>query len=97
MKNKYIINSLIAAAMLSVVGCKNDYDPMDTLCDVSWYTSETIKQSGVYKVNVDSFISFMDLSQGCLKHEWIIEEGSKFLKNDFNYKDGNLSSQVDEN
>ena len=33
MKNKYIINSLIAAAMLSVVGCKNDYDPMDTLCD----------------------------------------------------------------
>lgn len=96
MKFKYIINSIIVATTLSVVGCKDDYEPIDTVSDTSWYTSETIKQNGVYKVNIDTIITFFDLSQGCLKHEWIIEDGSKFMKDGFDSKKGNLSSQVDE-
>lgn len=90
LKNIY---SCFFSCILALYACDR-YEPMDQITDVSWYTSETIKQGDVYKVKIDSCISFMDLSQGCLSHEWILEDGSVFMKDDFNIKDGNFQSHT---
>lgn len=76
MKNRSIIIFLFA--MLFLVACdEDDYTAPDTLSDVSWYTG--IYPGELYAVNVGEHISFMDLSQGTLFHEWSIDEGNNYL------------------
>ncbi|MCS2308830.1 hypothetical protein NXX42_23310 [Bacteroides thetaiotaomicron] len=89
--------SCIATAML-FAGCDDDYEPLDTVCDLAWYNSETISQgNSEYVMNVDTFISFIDASQGYKSHKWVIEEGSHFMVDDFDYKKYPISSQIDPN
>ncbi len=96
MKYRNIFRSMIALTAVVVISCQKEYVPLDTVDDVSWYTSETIKQAdGEYKVNADSLISFMDLSQGVLTHQWIIEEGSNFMIDDFDYYSHPYIDQID--
>lgn len=83
-------------ATLLTVGCKKEYEPLDTVTDLAWYTSETINQGNTeYVVNVDTFISFIDASQGFVSHKWIIEEGSNFMVDDFDYKKPPIKDQID--
>lgn len=80
MKNISII--ILLFAMLFVVACdEEDYTAPDTLSDVSWYTG--IHPGNLYAVNLGEYISFMDLSQGELSHEWSIEDGNNYLNNEF--------------
>ncbi|WP_139958592.1 SwmB domain-containing protein [Flavicella sediminum] len=85
MKNFKILN--ICFALLALVSCQNndDYVAPDSLSDISWYTS--IHPGSPFNKATGDHISFMDVSQGALSHEWRIEEGNKFLKTGFTTKD----------
>ncbi len=76
-------------------GCKEEYTPVDTVTDVAWYTSETVKQVLPYKKQVGSFISFMDVSQGALTHEWEVTDGIQFLQSEFDVASDSLDQFID--
>lgn len=64
--------------LLSFAACSDDYEAPFPVSDVSWYTSmPTLTE---YAVKQDEMMGFIDASQGVISHEWIIEEGSYFLK-----------------
>ncbi len=95
MKNIFKIMFFLSALLLTV-GCEDEYSaPDDKLLDVAWYSS--IYPGAVYVVSVDKYLSFMDLSQGALSHEWQLRdgEGTYFLGGDF-YKKDTLMDYVDE-
>ena len=77
------INLVIALLFLSFfVGCEDDgYDAPNEFSDVAWYNS--IYPGKPYNVELGGYISFMDLSQGSLSHEWSIELNNHFLKPGF--------------
>lgn len=85
MKNINIIALLLLLAF--VLGCQNEetYKAPNEFSDVAWYNS--IYPGLPYNVEVGSYVSFMDLSQGSISHEWSIEEGNKFLKTGFKASD----------
>ncbi len=65
-------------AIFLIHACQEDeYLAPDDLSDVSWYTG--IHPGALYAVNVGEYISFMDVSQGAISHEWTIEEGNNYL------------------
>ncbi|WP_157961041.1 hypothetical protein [Lutibacter citreus] len=89
MKNIGIVSILFG--LLFLVGCDDDeyadYSAPDQLSDVSWYMSVDPYSQDKYSISSNTFISFLDLSQGAVSHEWIIEEGNSFLKEGFNKND----------
>ncbi|WP_157208981.1 hypothetical protein [Mariniflexile maritimum] len=76
MKNNIIIMLLMATAF---IGCQKDevYDAPNSFSDVGWYFSKT---EGSLAVSIDGYLTFSDLSQGVVSHEWSIGEGSYYLK-----------------
>ena len=95
MKINNILHFCLVLIATLTVSCQQDYDATGSCSDVAWYTSETVSQGNDYlTVNIDSFISFKNLSQGCTSNKWIIEEGSRFMIDKFNYK-LNLKDQID--
>lgn len=94
--SKLLLPCSIAAVLAT--SCRKEYEPLDKVSDLAWYTSETINQgNSEYVVNVDTFISFIDASQGFTSHKWVIEEGSNFMIDDFDYKKPPIKNQVDPN
>lgn len=66
------------------VSCNDsEYIAPDELSDVSWYTS--IFPGQVNQVAFGKSVSFMDLSQGSLTHEWTIytEDSTYFMNSGF--------------
>ena len=59
------------------IGCEDDYEAPNSFSDVGWYTS--LLRDTEFKLNVNKFMSFSDLSQGTIEHTWTIGEGSFFL------------------
>ena len=91
--SKLLLPCSIAAVLAT--SCRKEYEPLDKVSDLAWYTSETINQgNSEYVVNVDTFISFIDASQGFTSHKWVIEEGSNFMIDDFDYKKPPIKNQV---
>ncbi|MBU3026243.1 hypothetical protein [Zobellia galactanivorans] len=81
-------------ALLS--SCQNDdeYEAPDALSDMAWYTS--VFPGSPFNVSAEKdFISFLDASQGAITHEWVIEEGSFFLRPGFTAGDS-LPAFIDE-
>ncbi len=78
-----------------MVGCKKDYVAADLTSDAAWFTSETNKHPDAYRMNLGSAVSFMDASQGCKSHQWILEDGSSFMVDDFDIKDKDYKGQID--
>lgn len=96
MKNIAIISFLFS--LLFVVGCEEEYieyTPIDELSDVSWYISKDPYSQNPWNVSSETFMSFLDLSQGAVKHEWTIEEGNFYLKEGFKRNDS-LDLFIDE-
>ncbi|MDW5288072.1 hypothetical protein [Formosa sp. PL04] len=91
--------SLIFFALLFVASCSNDdyveYTAPDELSDVSWVISLDKNAQNPLSVNIDTFMSFFDLSQGTVSHEWIIDEGNNFLNEGFDKTD-TLSNFINE-
>lgn len=92
LENIYILVILLAFSFF-VGACDNEYEPAGFVSDVSWYTSQ--RNGTDYQLNEDEYMAFMDLSQGLLSHEWIIEEGAYFLKDGFS-KNDSLPLFIDE-
>lgn len=86
---KFKIISLLLSLFL-IVSCSEDYldyHAPDSLSDTSWLISLDQTSQSPFDLNAGSSISFFDLSQGAISHEWIIEEGNAFLKEGFNSND----------
>ncbi len=83
---KKILCITILLSLLFFIGCEDDgYVAPDNLSDISWYTS--ISPGNPYAINIGEHISFMDVSQGALTHEWTIEEGNYYLSPEFTKSD----------
>ncbi|MBJ7881529.1 hypothetical protein [Gelidibacter salicanalis] len=89
MKNIRIITSILCLTILWT--CSNDeyqdYDAPDELSDILWLIGTNKNSQDQYSINAATHLSFLDLSQGAVSHEWIIEEGNNFLKEGFNSTD----------
>jgi hypothetical protein len=64
-----------------------DYTAPDELSDVTWLISLERFAEDPFSINADTHLSFLDLSQGAVSHEWIIEEGNNFLNEGFKKSD----------
>ena len=64
-----------------------DYTAPDELSDVAWLIGTNQNAQLPYSINVDTHISFLDLSQGTVSHEWQIQEGNHYLKEGFGIND----------
>ncbi|WP_299556459.1 hypothetical protein [Seonamhaeicola sp.] len=73
-----------------------DYTPVDELSDVSWLIGTQPFVNDPFSINVDTQVPFLDLSQGAVSHEWIIEEGNKFLNTGFNSRDSIFDDYIKE-
>ncbi len=93
----YKTSKIIAAPLLLVTlaSCEKEYTPVDYACDAAWMTTETNKHPKEYRMNLGSAISFMDASIGTISHQWIIEDGSEFMVDDFDIKNKDFVSQID--
>ena len=76
MKNKILAIALIVSAIF--ISCNNDYDAPNSNSDLGWYTSALRETE--WKVGINKYMSFSDLSQGTIDHKWTISEGNYFLK-----------------
>lgn len=86
---KYIILFFIAATFIISCQKEDEYEPLNSFSDVGWYFSDT---EGNLAVSIDDYITFSDLSQGVVSHEWTIGDGNYYLKmpiqrNDSIFKD----------
>ena len=77
MKNKILAIALIVSAIFTSCN-NNDYDAPNSNSDLGWYTSALRETE--WKVGIDKYMSFSDLSQGTIDHKWTISEGNYFLK-----------------
>ncbi|WP_066219020.1 hypothetical protein [Formosa haliotis] len=97
MKNIKLILPILC--VLLGFSCSDDdyveYTAPDDLSDVSWIISIDKFAVNPFSVNIDTFMSFFDLSQGTVSHEWQIEEGNHFLKSGFAPND-TLANFIDE-
>ena len=85
MKNKILIWALFLMTVFSA--CENEYvAPGPPLTDFNLYTSQFRNTLG-YKIGVNDFISFADLSQGELSHTWTIPESCVFLEGSITRQD----------
>lgn len=84
MKNKFII----AFAFLAVlIGCQDDeYDAPNSFSDFGFYTGLG-QQSDTLELNISDYLSFADLSQGYIEHNWSINKGNNFLEGPISSKD----------
>ncbi|NIJ45333.1 hypothetical protein FHR24_001801 [Wenyingzhuangia heitensis] len=93
MKNKIIKKIILGTLLLlAVVSCTSeyaDYTAPDEINDTSWMIGLDPNASGDdrFSINIDTYISFLDLSQGQKEHRWIIEKGNFFLKERFTAAD----------
>lgn len=97
MKNIKIIASILCLTMLWT--CSDDeyqdYTAPDEHSDVVWLIGLDNNSQEPFSINAETNISFLDLSQGVVSHEWIIEEGNNFLKEGFDNNDS-LQNFIDE-
>lgn len=98
MKNIRIITAILCLALLWT--CSDDeyqsYDAPDELSDVAWLIGLNTNSQDKFSINATTHLSFLDLSQGTVSHEWIIEEGNNFLKEGFKSTDS-LPDFINEN
>lgn len=88
---KQIIKVLLLGLII-LVGCNEKYEEYTApgeISDTSWIVGfdQNKPKEDAYLINIDTHISFLDLSQGYIDHEWRIEEGNSFLKEGFNRND----------
>jgi hypothetical protein len=84
--------------LLLLWSCNDDqykeYTAPNELADVSWLIGFDQYAQNKTWINQDTSLSFFDLSQGTVSHEWSIEEGNNFLKEGFSKSD-DLNSFID--
>ncbi len=86
MKNFKIL--LVTLALIIAYGCEDNDTIPPAFEDATWVTS--IVPGSPYTIRAGEQISFRDLSQNPLSHEFTIEEGNKYLKSGFDDKRDSL-------
>lgn len=99
MKNIKIIISVLCLFMLLWTCNDNGYQEYvapDELSDAAWLIGLNQNSQDPFSINASTHLSFLDLSQGAVSHEWIIEEGNNFLNEGFTANDS-LPNFINEN
>ncbi|WP_405293584.1 hypothetical protein [Algibacter sp. Ld11] len=82
---------MLLFSSLFIASCEENefapFTPQDELSDASWILSLSKNADDPYNVNIDTFMSFFDLSIGEVSHEWIIEDGNNYLKEGYKSTD----------
>ncbi len=85
---------ILVLVLVTLFACEDEYKQPFPVSDVTWYTSmPTLTE---YTVSEGEMMGFIDASQNPLSHQWIIENGSYFLKKGFKQGDS-LEYWIDEN
>jgi hypothetical protein len=74
---KYI-NYIALFILMVFYGCSKDYIEPNKFSDSGWYTSQFREK--VFRIGINDFVSFTDVSKNATSHAWLINEGSFFLK-----------------
>lgn len=77
MKNKIYAIALIVSSIFTSCN-NNDYDAPNSNSDLGWYTS-ALRQTE-WRIGINKYMSFADLSQGTIEHKWTIGQGNYFLE-----------------
>ncbi|WPR71406.1 hypothetical protein SLW70_15940 [Flavobacterium sp. NG2] len=87
---KYIIISALLFTAYAVQSCSdNGYDlPYDDYASFTWWSSpKTTYNTTTKTAKLNKFMAFQDVSKGDLSHEWIISQGTAFMKPGFSEND----------
>ena len=97
MKNIKLIIPILCLAMLWTCNDDDyqDYNAPDSLSDAAWLIGLNRNVPDPFSINAATHVPFLDLSQGTVSHEWIIEEGNNFLNEGFDNNDS-LVNFIDE-
>tara|TARA_R110002124_G_scaffold94717_1_gene238838 strand:+ start:518 stop:2044 length:1527 start_codon:yes stop_codon:yes gene_type:complete len=76
---------LLAAFGAFLLGCSREYVEPESYSAVGWYTSNF--REATYKIGIDDFVSFSDISRNATTHKWKISEGNYFLEGTITRKD----------
>ncbi|ANQ52390.2 hypothetical protein MY04_5055 [Flammeovirga sp. MY04] len=93
---KIVLNILKLTLLMSIVfSCKKDEELPDEakVRAVAWSISEEHKDT--LEININNYISFMDLSQGTLFHQWEITDNLHFLSGDFTASEEDYTPFID--
>ncbi len=95
--NKYL---LLFAAALGVYSCNSDYEAPNDLTDIMWHIGASsygdyTGYDDPYIIGVNDYIAFMDLSQGCVSHEWQVSTNGTYFITDSNVPLNIADDEVD--
>lgn len=90
MKN-YIVIMLLLVTLFSSCEKDDSYNAPNSFSDVGWYFSDT---EGNLAVSIDDYITFSDLSQGTLSHEWSIDKGNFYLEHPIQRNDSVFDDKI---
>ncbi|MBD0403884.1 hypothetical protein [Flammeovirga sp. EKP202] len=95
MKDIYKLVALFLIGILGFTSCQKEDEIADDkkVRAVSWAISEEHKDT--LEISIDDYISFMDVSQGVLFHEWTIGEESNYLKGEFSKTEEDFTPFID--
>ena len=77
----------------SLFSCKNQDDITANYANFSWYTSQSYEDAD-YKINIDDFITFLDLSENSITNQFIIPTSAKFIEGNFVHGTGDYSQYI---
>lgn len=90
--NSLIIFILTITAFFYSCEKMDEYIQPNVFSDAVVYTSQF--QNEQYRIGINDFISFSDLSQNATSHTWKIPEGSFFIKGDISNSDTDLDKYI---
>jgi hypothetical protein len=79
-------------ALAALASCSRDYVEPTAFSDVGWYTSNF--RNAEYKIGINDFVSFSDISRNATTHKWEIPEGNFFLEGVLTRKDSVLDNYI---
>ena len=96
MKNRFLY---IALSLISVLtSCKDDeFEPLNNVAECTWHVSTDQENVSPIQLNLNNYISIMDLSQGMLSHQWVVsDDGTKFLNGKMEWGQTDYTNLIDE-
>lgn len=96
MKNKFLYIAISIVSLLP--SCMDEeFEPLNNVAECTWHLSTDQENVSPIKLNLNDYISIMDLSQGELSHEWTVSDnGTKFLNGKMQWGQKDYDNLVDE-
>ena len=85
--------SIFFVAFIAILfGCEEEELQIAEFSDVTWYNSFFKNED--YRISINEVATFVDLSKNETSHQWIIEEGARFIARGYNTQDTSLNKYV---